>query len=47
MIIADLYITAARGCQILALLLCAYLLACGVNAAYERLRDFLSRRRRL
>lgn len=44
--IADLYLTAARGFQILALLLCAYLLACGLNAAYECLRDFLGRRRR-
>lgn len=40
---ADLFVSAARGFQILALLCVAYLTACALNALYERLSD---RRRR-
>lgn len=44
MILADLYITAARGFQILALMLGAYLIACGLNAIYERVRAWRRKR---
>lgn len=43
--IADIYITAARGFQILAVLLGAYLLACGINALGEALFAWHRRRR--
>ncbi len=40
----DLFISAARGFQILALLACAYLAACALNALYEHVRDRHRRR---
>jgi len=37
--------TAARGCQILAVLLGAYLLACGINAVLSAFGSWFKRRR--
>jgi predicted lysophospholipase L1 biosynthesis ABC-type transport system permease subunit len=43
--IADLYLLPARGLQILAVLLGAYLLACGLNVAIERFFEWRAHRR--